>query len=87
MPKVRDDSINIRHTCSWHEEFGRGDQRYWKGVIFTPQGIVAYYQEPGYTALQFVCEGQWWTRKINASYSRRYTVTLANRFAKEITEQ
>ena len=85
-PKVTNDVTTMYDASLWIDQFGSGDKIYYRGVVFTPQGIVAIYRQydEDYTKLHFCWEGRWYTRNIAAAYSDRYTITLARRFAEEI---
>ena len=63
---------------------------YW-GVVEAPHGIVSVDQSANWTGLpwglvmRYVCAGRLYQRTIkrNEPYSRRYVVTLAQRFAQD----
>jgi len=62
---------------------------YEDGCVITPFGIVSLYSQgdekyfPN-TDLRFVHNGTHYSRSIQKRYSKRYLVTLAHRFAKDI---
>jgi hypothetical protein len=82
----RDDVTTVYGPSLWSHQLGSEDKPYWRGVVFTRQGIVATYrqQNDDHTLLHFIWQGKWYTRNIPAYYSDRYTITLARRFAEEI---
>ena len=55
--------------------------------IMTRHGFVRASIGYGGTFIQFVWNGVAYMREIKKEYSRRYAVTLAKRFVKEITGQ
>lgn len=86
MVTTRDNMKTVSQPFLWSNQLGIPERPYWRGVVFTKQGIVAFYQQtdPDFTTLYFVWQGKQHTRRIDAFYSNRYTVTLARRFAEEI---
>ena len=65
---------------------------YLKGSVQTPHGIVEVVSQgdkmnPYYTRLDFVKDGQTYTRTFNRRYSKRGLGTKAREFAKEIDSQ
>ena len=64
---------------------------YRKGTVLTHHGIVEVYSMFGYwpgivkhTSLDMMHKGYLHTRTFNRSYSARYLVTLAKRFAEDV---
>ncbi len=60
------------------------------GEVNTPYGIISVYMQgcddyQQITRLDFVVDGICYTRTWDRRYSRKYVVTLAKRFAAEIT--
>lgn len=69
-----------------------GEHPYSRGCVLTPYGIVAVYYEPGsqrskpYVNLDFIRDGRRISRTYRKQLTERGLVTVAHRFAAEITE-
>jgi hypothetical protein len=81
------DTMTIHDPVMWIDKLGTEPNEYYRGVVFTKQGIVAVYRQDDHTRLDFVWRGKWYSRQIPAAYSDRYTITLANRFAGEVVRR
>lgn len=88
MSKIEDSVTTIHMPCLWIDQLGTSPNAYWRGSVFTKDGIVALYRQvnPDYTTLHFCWQAQWYSRHFNSVYSDRYTITLARRFAEETTK-
>lgn len=58
---------------------------YIKGLIFTPHGIVEAYSDYDHTALFFVANGRCHSRRWPHGFQQRTLVTLAKRFARDVS--
>jgi hypothetical protein len=90
-----------RTTEEWSWRVNQPVNRVWRhkagyldGCVITAHGIVSVYSQGGpglasadvpSTNLQVVHDGRLHTRTLPRSYTQRGLVTLANRFAEEIT--
>jgi len=89
--KVRDTYWNVYRGFSQISEKKKWGYR--SGVVYTKHGIVKVYtqwdQNPKsrFTLIEFVVGGVCYTQHYNKEYTDRYLVTLAKRFAKEMTEK
>ena len=59
---------------------------YGTGTVGTVHGIVRVYSQPNYYCLNIILDGVQYSTQRRKGYSRRYLVTLAKRFAKDMFE-
>jgi|GEM_PF-2930169 len=87
--KMYDDSISVG---SVHSQVKLNPNGWTDGCVLTPHGIVYTYAQGDdtnvdHTRLDFVYAGRLYMRNFSGKrYSPRGIVTIAKRFAKEITE-
>jgi len=85
----RDDSYRLNNRALSRIE-NRGA---WEdGDVITPQGIVTVMMQGSnsdmkLTRMDFACAGKLHTRTFHQRFSARHVVTLARKFAKEITNR
>ncbi|MFN6475230.1 hypothetical protein [Nostoc sp. DedQUE07] len=77
----------VKPYAAWDVEWKDG-REYAKGQVATKYGFVLVYSEKqdnrNYTYFRFIWDGTEYYRGIGKSYSQRYLVTLAHRYAEEI---
>jgi len=61
-----------------------GSPWYW-GYVRTPHGFVTAYSEARATTLSVIAQGREYTRRFDKGFLPRHLVTLAARFAEEIS--
>jgi hypothetical protein len=61
-----------------------GSPWYW-GHVRTVNGFATVYSEAAVTTLSFIHAGYEYTRCFTRGFQPRHLVTLANRFAREVT--
>ena len=57
---------------------------YW-GYVRTPHGFVTVYSEAAVSTLGFIANGREYTQRFDRGFTPRHLVTLAARFAEEIS--
>ena len=84
---------NMKVSEPWNRVFKHPDG-YLEGCVITAHGIVYVYSQGGmkdgikdvpHTTMQFVQGGRVYNRGIDKRYTKRGLVTIAHRFAKEVS--
>jgi len=90
--KPQDGESAVYEMSAWDKIVEKDD--YDSGLVRTRNGIVEVYahqstpfRASGYTRLWFIHAGRMHCRCYDAHYSRRYLVTLAKRFARDVTDR